>query len=286
MLDTRKFISYDQLSQEELREKADHLDDPYAQFIYGWKLITGIYEPEHDMTQEGTEYVRRAVSKGCVDAEFFYATECLSMNATHQNDELKQECLQLLESAKLKGHFHAAISLGYIHFQKGEKYDPFKATQIWMSALHTEGQETQYPTPPFLSHLSSLFSLGAYGFEQQSNLAGQLHILSYAKSGSTNKQKDVLRVLSQMKSEKPELFERIEDAGVNWPNSKELEELIHDEPNDRVARNSLKEKRIKICSDFLAIQIHDDNIRNDVIDYIKGKLPLTITNVQNMKFDF
>lgn len=257
--------------------------DPRTQYIYGKRLIRPERPDNHKPDEKlGLTYIERSAENGYVEAEYWLAQRYLNPHLTPTEPQLKQRGLELLESAALKYHFGAAISLGYLHFNQGDLHNSKMATSVWETAI-----ETVFPGNPtrsssfFMYELSEMFNKGAYGQPKKWPLSGQLHILSGYSSLQEQKKRDIFLVLSDIAVEQPALFQRMIKAGLTWPTPQEMTGLIAS--GDAKPNILLQRKSTDICNKLLFIS-KIPHIQRELTAYLQGELPDEIAAIPNLKF--
>lgn len=290
----KEHLSYAKKPIEELKDLADRQGNSSAQYFYGIKLIYEQTEGTADTTDLGVEYITRSAQNGCADAEYWMAGDALNPKIFTQTPEQQDKGFSFLKSAALKNHFNAAITLGYVHFNAGKMHNLAEAARVWTEACNNHETADNGASPnstPFIfcSKLSDLFSDASYGGTPRSDLAASLHILSTNKFVTSQKQRDVLLTLSDIEANKPQLFNRLKNEGLEWPSADRLAVLGGDEKihvSDRREQLSIIRERISICNSLGWTIMMQDDIRTEITDYLKGKLPPEITNIPQMKLVF
>jgi hypothetical protein len=288
MRDKNRFLNYMKLSDTELKRKADEAEDSFAQFVYGCKKMAESKVAEGDHFKVGMDYMQRSANNGCPDAENWLGHDILIHEPQKRPSAHFQKGVMLLNSAALKGHFEAAVSLGYLHYSKAEMHNPKEATKLWTSSV-INGQEKfdDQSTLHLFNILSQFFSKGTYGTQRKWDLASSLHILSFAKFVSPEIQRGIILLLCEIALDKPDFFQNLKSKGLIWPSQHEIGELIRDESLNDGSQNSkskIRERRINICNSFRSLMVYDADIRTEMTAYLKDQLPSEIRNIPNLVF--
>jgi hypothetical protein len=290
MFNKSEFQAYLKLKDAQLKKLADELDDGFAQFVYGWKKMAESNGAKDSYYAVGMSYMEHSAENGCPDAENWLANHLLDHHSHKGLPSLRQKGIMLLSSAALKGHFEAAVGVGYLHFCETEMHNPKKATALWGHTV-VKGQETfeEQSTLYFLGTLSMLFSKGAYATQKRFDLAGPLHLLSFSKYVTPEMQRNITIILSDIALDRADLFQKLKSKGLVWPEApQDLRSLVRDEtfhsPEITKEVQKVRRHRIEICNSLRSLMVHDTAIRQEMTDYLKPQLPPEIISIPNLVF--